>query len=208
MSTLGSAFNDLLQLHGVTAYGIQVLWQEVLTAYGASNRHYHTLQHLEDLHASMAGVWSQLDVPDAVLLALVYHDIVYRAHRTDNEERSAVLMRERMLLHVDLPVHLVERAARHILATKNHVNNEDLDTELFTDADLSILGAPADRYAQYAKQVRREFKIYPDLLYRPGRRKVLKHFLDMPQIFKTPYFRERFEEQARTNLNAELTGFR
>lgn len=44
------------------------------------------------------------------------------------------------------------------------------------------------------------------LLYRPGRRKVLDHFLDLPQRFKTPYFRERFEEQARVNLSAELGG--
>lgn len=206
MSALATAFHDLLHRHEVTAYGAQVLWQEVVTAYGAANRHYHTLQHLEDVHAGMAEVWSQLDEADAVLLAIVYHDIVYRAHRTDNEERSAELMRERMLLQVDLPMQLVERAARHILATKYHAQNQDPDTDLFTDADLSILGAPVDRYAEYTKQVRREFKIYPDLLYRPGRRKVLKHFLDMPQLFKTPYFRERFEEQARINMHAELSG--
>lgn len=205
MSTLGPAFREMLQRDEVTEHGAQVLWQEVLTAHGAANRHYHTLEHLENIHACMAEVWSQLDEEDAVLLALVYHDIVYKATRKDNEEQSAELMRERML-RVGLPGPLVERAARHILATKDHVNSQDLDTDLFTDADLSILGAPADRYATYVKQVRTEFKIYPDLLYRPGRRKVLKHFLDMPQIFKTAYFQERYEAQARINLNVELNG--
>lgn len=195
MPPLATAFHQMLQRHAVTEQSAQDLWQEVVSAYGAANRHYHTLQHLEDVHAGMAGVWSQLDDADAVLLAIVYHDMVYRADRNDNEERSADLMRERML-HVGLPAQLVERAARHILATKNHAHNPAPDTDLFTDADLSILGAPAVRYAEYAKQVRREFKNYPDLLYRPGRRKVLKHFLAMPQLFKTPYFRERFEEQA------------
>lgn len=204
MSALGSAFHDMLQRYEVTSYGVKVLWQEVLTAYGAADRHYHTLQHLEDIHACMAEVWSQLDGPDAVLLAIIYHDMVYRATRKDNEERSAEWMQERMLLHVDLPTGLVERAARHILATKDHTPNEDRDTDLFTDADLSTLGAPADRYAEYAEQVRREFRIYPDGIYRQGRRKVLKHFLAMPQIFKTPHFRQRYEEQARINLNAEL----
>ena len=203
MSPLRSAFLDMLQRYAVTEHEAQVLWREVVIAYGTDDRHYHTLRHLEDVQASMAEVWSQLDGPDPVLLAIVYHDLVYQATRSDNEEQSAEVMRARML-QLGLPGQLVERAARHILATKAHAKSTDPDTELFTDADLSILGAPSDRYAAYANEVRREFRIYPDLLYRPGRRKVLKHFLDMPQIFKTPYFRERFEEQARINLNAEL----
>ena len=208
MSPLRSAFHELLQRYAVTAHEAQVLCRETVIAYGTDDRHYHTLQHLEDVYASMAEVWTQLDGPDAVLLAIVYHDIVYQATRSDNEERSAELMRARMQLHVGLPAHLVDRAANHILATKDHAQNAAPDTDLFTDADLSILGSHADRYAAYANEVRREFRIYPDLLYRPGRRKVLKHFLDMPQIFKTVYFRERFEEQARINLNAELDGLR
>lgn len=207
MSTLRSAFLAMLQRYTVTEHQAQVLWREVVIAYATDERHYHTLQHLEDVHASMAEVSPQLDGPDAVLLAIVYHDMIYQATRSDNEERSAELMCARML-QVGLPSELVERAARHILATKDHAPNPDADTDLFTDADLSILGASLDRYAAYAKQVRQEFRIYPDLLYRPGRRKVVKHFLDMPQIFKTAYFRERFEEQARINLNAELAGFR
>ncbi len=208
MSTLRSAFHDMLYRYAVTAHEAHVLWREVVIAYGTDDRHYHTLQHLEDIQSSMNEVWPQLDDPDAVLLAIVYHDIIFQATCCDNEERSAELMRARLTLHVGLPAPRMDRAANHILATKAHVHNPAPDTDLFTDADLSILGASADRYAAYAHEVRREFQIYPDLFYRPGRRKVLKHFLDMPQIFKTAYFRERFEEQARINLNAELAGFR
>ncbi|MDX2245424.1 MAG: hypothetical protein SF052_01505 [Bacteroidia bacterium] len=80
----------------------------------------------------------------------------------------------------------------------------DNDTNLFTDADLSILGQKREIYHAYSTNVRKEYAIYPDILYNPGRKKVLQHFLAMEQIFKTPHFQEKYEAQARANLEEEL----
>ncbi|HET7178254.1 MAG TPA: hypothetical protein VFI14_00955 [Chryseosolibacter sp.] len=55
--------------------------------------------------------------------------------------------------------------------------------------------------------MRREYSMYPDFLYRPGRRKVLQYFLDMERIFKTEEFASKFEKQARGNLERELGGY-
>ena len=44
-----------------------------------------------------------------------------------------------------------------------------------------------------------------DFLYKPGRKKVLQHFLDMENIFKTEYFRNKYENTARTNIRKELS---
>ncbi len=206
MSNLESAFRELLQRHEVVSDHVNELWQEVVAAHTSSNRHYHTLQHLEDLHAKLSDVKASFQNFDAVIMAIVYHDFVYRVTRKDNEERSVAVMRERMLVTLGLPVPLVERAAAHIWATQRHEASNDPDTNVFTDADLSILGSAPERYKLYTQQVRREYRLYPDLLYKPGRRKVLAHFLAMPQIFKTAHFGERFEEQARINLAAELSG--
>ncbi len=170
----------------------------------AKGRHYHTMVHLEDLWAQLTSLQGQLQDPGAVLLAVVYHDFVYKVSRSDNEERSAAVMRERMSLECGLPEALVKRAEVHIHATKRHEAGKDPDTDLFTDADLSILGADEERYQRYAQEVRKEFRVYPDLLYKPGRRKVLQHFLAMERIFKTDHFRDRYEEQARRNLRWEL----
>jgi predicted metal-dependent HD superfamily phosphohydrolase len=52
--------------------------------------------------------------------------------------------------------------------------------------------------------VRREYSIYPDLLYKPGRKKVLQHFLNMEHIFKTIHFYTLYEQNARNNLNREI----
>ena len=206
MPGLENDLRELLHRHEVHADHIEELWQEVVKAHSAPGRHYHTLLHLEDLHIQLAEVRTDLQDPDAVLLAIAYHDFTYRVSRKDNEERSAEVMLDRMLVALDLPGSMVLRAAAHIRATQRHEASADPDTDLFTDADLSILGSSRERYKIYTQQVRREFRRYPDLLYKPGRRKVLAHFLAMPQIFKTAHFRDRYEEQARLNLEAELKG--
>lgn len=167
------------------------------------HRHYHTLVHLEHLFSQLLPVFDQLRDEDSVILAIAYHDAVYDVKRSDNEERSAELARK-TLKPLGLNHRLIDHCASMIIATKAHAPSEDPDTNLFTDADLSILGAPSEAYAHYAEQVRKEYAMYPAFLYDPGRRKVLAHFLAMPRIFKTVYFQDLFEAQARINLREEL----
>ena len=46
--------------------------------------------------------------------------------------------------------------------------------------------------------------MYPKLIYKPGRQKVLNHFLQMPTNYKTEYFIEKNEQQARNNILNKL----
>jgi predicted metal-dependent HD superfamily phosphohydrolase len=140
---------------------------------------------------------------DAVLFALFYHDIIYNALKGDNEEQSAELATERMTT-LGVPEERVKKCRAHILATKKHEVSADMDTNLFTDADLSILGKEWEVYEAYCKNVRLEYSIYPDLVYKPGRKGVLKHFLQMERIFKTEHFFTLYEQQARLNIKREL----
>ncbi|RYY19986.1 MAG: hypothetical protein EOO36_04530 [Cytophagaceae bacterium] len=52
--------------------------------------------------------------------------------------------------------------------------------------------------------MRREYRLVPDLRYRPGRRKVLARLLAAPVLFHTPALREELDAAARRNLQAEL----
>jgi hypothetical protein len=61
-----------------------------------------------------------------------------------------------------------------------------------------------ETYLDYCQKVRKEYSIYPDLLYNLGRRKVLEHFLQMKMIFKTEAFFNRFEQNARQNIGREI----
>jgi predicted metal-dependent HD superfamily phosphohydrolase len=177
------------------------LWQEVEQAYQAEGRHYHTLPHLNHLLSELTPFQSHFKQWDAIVLAIVYHDIVYRVPGNDNEKESADLAENR-LQSISFPIAEIDQCKRLIMATKKHKAN-DREIDLFTDADLSILGAEPEAYQQYAAQVRKEYQIFPDPIYNQGRKKVLSHFLHGPVIFKTPEFFEKYERAARINLQWE-----
>ena len=87
---------------------------------------------------------------------------------------------------------------------KAHRLSDDSDTNFFTDADLAVLGQDWSAYKIYTEGVRKEYWIYPDIIYKPGRKKVVEHFLRMEKIYKTQPFSAKFENRARLNLKREL----
>ncbi len=182
------------------------LWREVELNYGKSNRHYHTLVHLNNLFSELINFKDKFTDWDSVIFAVVYHDIIYNTLKSNNEEKSAVFAAT-ILTKLEVPRTTILLCEKFILATKRH-ESVDLETDLFTDADLSVLGLNADSYKSYAAQIRKEYSIYPDIMYNPGRVKVLQHFLDKDSVYKTPEFTSRYEENARANLLAELKSLR
>jgi predicted metal-dependent HD superfamily phosphohydrolase len=182
---------------------VESFWQELILQYGGAGRFYHTLAHLEHLYGQVLPLRPLVQDWDTFLFTLFYHDIIYNALRKDNEEKSAEIA-EAHLSALGYPPARISRCKAQIIATKSHVESSEQDTNLFLDADLSILGQEFSIYTTYTQQIRKEYAMYPDLLYRPGRKKVLQHFLGMDSIFKTRYFQEKYEASARKNLQAEL----
>jgi predicted metal-dependent HD superfamily phosphohydrolase len=179
------------------------LWLELEKAHSEKGRHYHNFTHLENLFAELNGVRDQINDWDTVSFSVFYHDAVYNVRKQDNEERSADWAVS-SLKGINYPPEKIARCKAQIIATKSHNLLDDTDANLFTDADLSILGKDWNTYEAYVKNIRKEYKIYPNVLYKVGRKKVLKHFLEMERIFKTDYFSHKYEVQARENLTREL----
>ncbi|HEX2560983.1 hypothetical protein [Phenylobacterium sp.] len=95
--------------------------------------------------------------------------------------------------------------ARLIRLTAGHeVAPGDRMGAILVSIDLSILGASPADYDAYARAVREEYAHVPDELWRAGRGRVLRRFLEAPAIFPDPRLGERFEAQARANLAREL----
>jgi predicted metal-dependent HD superfamily phosphohydrolase len=182
---------------------IKDFWGEIEKAYSTTDRHYHTLHHLTFMHLELSPFHSQLADADAVWFALFYHDAVYDVRRTDNEDKSATLALQR-LAALSVPEETMRLCREHIMATRAHTLSDNPDSNLFMDADLSILGQHPDMYHAYSTKIRQEYSIYPDAVYNEGRRQVLNHFLQEPYIFKTTPFREIYEQQARFNIGTEL----
>lgn len=200
---LQETFIGLLRSYTDNNRLIQELWKEVEKHYSSQKRHYHTLQHLDNLFIQLMEVKEEIKNWETLLFTLYYHDLVYNPLKSDNEEKSAEFAEKRMT-QISVPNNEIERCRKQILATKSHLKSADSDTNYFTDADLSVLGQDWNSYSSYYKNVRKEYAIYPDLVYNPGRKKVLKHFLEMERIFKTDFFYRRFEIQAKQNLQREI----
>ena len=179
------------------------LWQEIEDNYSNKKRHYHNLQHLQNLLPLLQQVKEDIEDWDTILFSFYYHDVIYNALKRTNEEKSAEFATIKMQL-IGVPKPIIEKSVQQILATKDHLVSDDNDTNFFTDADLSILGQDWSVYENYYKQVRKEYSLFPDLIYIPGRKKVLQHFLQMERIFKTEFFFNKFEPQAKENLQREL----
>ncbi|XRE42647.1 metal-dependent phosphohydrolase, HD superfamily [Tenacibaculum discolor] len=180
-----------------------LLWQEVVESYSDKKRYYHTLEHLDSLLFQLTPIKTEVNHWNTILFTLFYHDIIYNSLKSNNEEKSAELAIKRMK-QLSVPNEIIENCYSQILATKSHKTSEDSDTNYFTDADLSILGQDWEVYTQYYKNVRKEYAIYPNMIYNSGRKKALQHFLTMENIFKTDFFYLKFEETARINIQREI----
>jgi len=196
-------FKNELTVIGAGQSGFDRLWLEIKTSYSKPYRYYHNLVHLDNLIEQLVSVKDQISCWQTLVFSVAYHDIIYNARKKDNEEKSAELAFDR-LGDLSVPEMQKVKCKAQILATKTHLLSPDRDTNFFTDADLSILGSDRNMYLDYTRQIRQEYKFYPDFLYKPGRRKVLEHFLTMESIFKTQYFRDKLENQAKANILSEL----
>jgi predicted metal-dependent HD superfamily phosphohydrolase len=173
--------------------------------YRGPRRHYHTLDHIAALLVLLDRHIEPVNDRDTLMLAILYHDVVYDPTRQDNEEASAIWAAGR-LKGLRFPADLVGKVVRCILATR-HAQEEsaayDADIALLLDLDLSILAASPDTYRSYALAVRREYAHVPDALYRAGRKRVLESFLARDRIYRSAKLRALWEQPARANLANE-----
>jgi predicted metal-dependent HD superfamily phosphohydrolase len=183
---------------------IAIHWNQIKEAYSTKERYYHNLNHIQMMISSSEKYSGLIEDQKTLQLAIFYHDFVYSVNSKTNEEESA-LKAKFSLKKLNYPDHLIDKCTKFILATKdhnNHLNNNDLNYLL--DFDLEKLGDSWEAYFEYTQQIRMEYKIFPDILYKPGRKKVLTYFLNLESIYKTDIYKEKYEKTARQNLLNEL----
>ena len=181
------------------AHADEALCIELQRCYGEPQRHYHTLQHLDECLAWFEREKEAAERPGEVALALWFHDAVYDVHAHDNEARSADWARGAML-SAGVPADAAERVHALVMATRHDAEPEGRDAELLIDIDLSILGADPARFDEYEQQVHAEYAFVPDEVRRPRRRAILQRFLARETIYATPRMHALLEARARANL--------
>ena len=176
---------------------------DLVTRYSAPHRKYHTLQHLDECFRIFDPLRPLADHAAEIEVALWFHDAIYDTQSNVNEAKSAALARATVLVAGTAPGS-ADRIEALVMATRHAVAPTDPDARLMVDVDLSILGAPAPRFDEYERQVREEYAWVPGFVYRRERRKILRGFLGRPAIFGTAPIRNRFEQQARRNIERSL----
>ncbi|HTR43890.1 MAG TPA: N-methyl-D-aspartate receptor NMDAR2C subunit [Pseudomonadales bacterium] len=192
----------LMQKAGAT--GPTSAWYDRLTkAYAEPQRHYHNQEHIAECLEEFDRIRHEAKEPQAVELALWFHDAIYDPKGGNNEELSAELASQ-CLRECGIPHPFQDRIARLILVTKNHETGADADAKIMIDVDLSILGRDERRFNQYEEQIRQEYAWVTPEIFGSKRAEILERFLAREHVFSTDWFRRRFEKQARKNLDASI----
>jgi predicted metal-dependent HD superfamily phosphohydrolase len=179
--------------------------RDLVERWSEPHRHYHTLDHLDRMLSIVDAHAGAADDPDAVRLAVWFHDAVYDPRRTDNEDQSAALA-ARVLPDAGVPAARVAAVARLVRMTSMHDPAPgDVDGALLCDADLAVLAADPGDYAAYADAVRAEYAHISDDAFRIGRAAVLRQLFTLPALYRLPELRELWEERARKNVAGELS---
>jgi predicted metal-dependent HD superfamily phosphohydrolase len=101
---------------------------------------------------------------------------------------------------------VADRVHASIMATCHSDKPSSPDAQLLVDIDLAILASPLDRFEEYERQIRDEYRHVPENIFLTTRRTILSSFLDRPQIYLTPTYTQRLESAARHNLTSHVQG--
>lgn len=178
------------------------VYAEIAERYSEPHRHYHTLAHISACVYELEQLALTGDLRARIALAIWFHDVIYNSLAQDNELRSAQLFQQKAIAAGMSPA-LIQEVSTMIEATKTHEAPSGPNaraTRLFLDIDLAILGASPARFRTYDKAIRKEYAEIPAAIYGRERKNVLRSFLDRPNLFSTPEFHQKYEQQGRENL--------
>ncbi len=180
------------------------IWEKLVRLYSEPHRAYHTMTHIEDCLSQLDRAHELALNPGEIEIALWFHDAIYDTKAPGNEEQSALLAYRSLVEHGVAEI-TASRVSDLIVATKHDAPPAGRDAELLLDIDLSILGQPPDVFDLYEDRIRIEYEWVPEPDYRKARATILKTFLAGDTIYRTGFFRERYEAGARDNLQRSIS---
>jgi predicted metal-dependent HD superfamily phosphohydrolase len=162
-------------------------------------RHFHNLSHVEHCLGEYDGCKDLLKKPKEVEMAIWFHDLVYDIGSKDNEFKSAELAK-RSIKEMSLTNTFGKTVGELIMVTLHKSEPKTSDGMYMADIDVSGLGGKPEVYERGEEGIRKEYASIPDDVFNPGRAQILKSFLSRPSIYYTNWFRNKYENMARQNL--------
>lgn len=205
-SELSGRWNRFLRAAKLRDENGQVFHQ-ILASYTEPNRHYHGLRHIRHCLRQLDLVRKTCPGVLAVEAAIWFHDAIYDPDRKDNEFLSSQLA-VRRLEEMGMPRRVAAAVEELILDTRHQELPVTRAGKFMVDIDLSGLGQSPAQFNADGRNIRREYGHIDDAVFNKGRAALFQRLLDRPTIYATPFFRDRYEMQARRNLSNSLLRLR
>ena len=178
--------------------GAGAVFDEIDTLYREPHRRYHTAAHIEHCLRQLDLAVSRMDEPEAVEMALWFHDAIYDIPTEENELRSAELFAARADGRGSEQFR--SKVHRLIMVTTHRAPPATLDESFIVDIDLSSFGLPWEEFLRDSRAVRAEFARATDAEFYPRQKKFLESLAARPAFCFTEFFRDRHEARALKNI--------
>ena len=178
--------------------GAGAVFDELDALYREPHRRYHTAAHVVHCLHCFDLAADRMDEPDAVEMALWFHDAIYDVPTDENEPRSAELFAARAGGRGE--ERFRSKVHRLIMVTTHSGPPATLDESFIVDIDLSSFGLPWEEFLRDSLAVREEFPHVPDAEFYPRQRKFVESLAARPAFYFTELFRDRHEARARENI--------
>ncbi|MCK9446108.1 adenylyltransferase/cytidyltransferase family protein [bacterium] len=142
----------------------------ILNHYNETHRYYHNIDHIIDMIESALFQdenFNNINVDEDLLLAILYHDIIYDPKSKNNEQKSADLFKK---YHPDN-----DEVYNAILETDNHMPTTIL-SEILSKLDLEILYQDYNTFVEYEDKIFKEYQFVDYKTYKEKRIQILEDF--------------------------------
>lgn len=174
------------------------IFEKLVAMYSESWRTYHNLDHISSCLGFFDDCRHQAESPDAIELAIWFHDCIYVVGAKDNEAKS----RDWFLSQSEgiLPEPLRRNVAGLIMDTRHVSRPESDDGKLLADIDLTSFGLPWEKYLSDGKNVQHEFSGGENGSSKGKKSAFLEKLLERDSIYYSPYYKKHFEKSAQDNI--------
>lgn len=198
-------FLNLWERVGAEGNGFPV-FQCLKKLYRESHRKYHNSNHIHYCLEQFEYVRHLPNDQEAVEMAIWFHDTIYNPKYSNNEMHSAKFALNVLRLG-KLPDSFNMRVYVLIMYTRHLKPSIDYDAQILTDIDLSSLGKPWKEFILDTRRIREEYSHISEKDFRIGRVIFFRKFLKRPTIYLMQYFHDKYEAQARENLERWIREF-
>ena len=185
------------------------LFDQVMHSYTHPARVYHTPGHIQYCMKKFDEVRHLVPSPDQLELAIWFHDIVHEPWHSDNEERSADMAQFYICTLMGSHSLFAAGVASIIIGGTKHLSSHlskypHNNMRFMSDIDLANMGDSWDVFHENLLRIMKENLWQGEVKCIASTILSLNSFWTEEHIFFTEYFREKYEAQARANIDRAI----